>query len=340
MKTFRISYIFKRFGINGIIKMILNKLGLIKFDIYEFLYNNYYKNLKKEEFRNELIDWYKYRSGENVNPLINPKTFNEKVQWLKLNDSSQLKTICADKYAVRKIVAEKIGKKYLVPFLGNWERYEDIDFSKLPEEMIFKSTTGSGRYKIIRNKMNINYEDLKESMDMWQKLPYGYAGMEIHYLDIPRKIICEKLLNMTGPSVVDYKIHCFNGNAMIVEYMSDRKNNSYCESWFDTRWNKLNIIIDADNAFNHKEIPDPPENLEEMIKIANILSKDFIYVRVDLYEIDGDIYFGELTFTPANGYDEWEGNESQILVGDLLRLPYESKLTDIEINNIIDKLKV
>lgn len=336
----KFKYYVKRFGFIGIIKQALSKFGLINFDVYNFLYERYYSKLKKEDFEDELIDWYKYRSLSDRNPLENPKTFNEKIQWLKINDSTKLKTICADKYAVRKFVRDKIGGKYLVPFLGYWKRYEDIDFSKLPEEMIFKSTTGSGRYKIIRNKMNINCEDLKESMDMWQKLPYGYAGMEIHYLDIPRKIICEKLLNMTGPSVVDYKIHCFNGKAMIVEYISDRKNNSYCESWFDTSWNKLNIIMDADNAYNHKEIPNPPKNLEEMIRIANNLSEEFIYVRVDLYEVDGEIYFGELTFTPANGYDEWEGDDSQILVGDLLRLPYESKLTDIEINNRIDKLKV
>lgn len=335
----KFEYYVRRFGFIGIIKQALSKFGLIKFDVYNFLYERYYSKLKKEDFEDELIDWYKYRSLSDRNPLENPKTFNEKIQWLKINDATKLKTICADKYAVRGFVEEKIGKEYLIPLLGCWNKFEDIDFSKLPDKMIFKSTTGSARYKIIKDKKNIDYEDLKKSMYSWQKLPYGFAGMEIHYLDIERKIICEKLLDMAGPSVADYKIHCFNGKPLIVEYISDRKNHSYRESWFDTDWDKLNIVMDSDSAMNHEIIPNPPKNLEKMIEISKVLSKDFIYVRVDLYEIDGEIYFGELTFTPANGFDEWKGRKSQLLVGELLRLPYEERLDIEEINKIMSDLK-
>lgn len=335
----KFEYYVKRFGFIGIIKQALSKFGLINFDVYNFLYERYYSKLKKEDFEDELIEWYKYRSLSDRNPLENPKTFNEKIQWLKINDATKLKTICADKYAVRGFVEEKIGKEYLIPLLGCWNKFEDIDFSKLPDKMIFKSTTGSARYKIIKDKKNIDYADLKKSMDSWQELPYGFAGMEIHYLDIERKIICEKLLDMDGPSVVDYKIHCFNGKPLIVEYISDRKNHSYRESWFDTDWNKLNIVMDSDSAMNHEIIPNPPKNLEKMIEISKVLSKDFIYVRVDLYEIDGEIYFGELTFTPANGFDEWKGIKSQLLVGELLRLPYEERLDIEEINKMMSDLK-
>lgn len=334
------KYYIKRFGIIGILKQILNKLGLIKFNVYEFLYNKYYSKLKKEDYENELIEWYQYRSQSEKNPLENPKTFNEKIQWLKLNDSTHLKTICADKYLVRDYVKDKVGEEYLIPLLGYWDKFEDIDFSKLPKKMIFKSTTGSARYKIIKDKNNIDYKDLKKYMDLWQKLPYGYAGMEIHYFDIDRKIICEKLLDMKGPSVIDYKIHCFNGKPLIVEYISDRKGHSYCETWFDTSWNKLNIFMDADSSFNHKITPTPPQKLKEMLRISKILSEDFIYVRVDLYEIEGTIYFGELTFTPANGFDIWKGTKSQLLVGNLLRLPFESRLNDEEISKIMLELKL
>lgn len=335
----RFKYYVKRFGFIGIIKQALSKFGLINFDVYNFLYERYYSKLKKEDFEDELIDWYKYRSLSDRNPLENPKTFNEKIQWLKINDATKLKTICADKYAVRGYIEEKVGKEYLILLLGCWNKFEDIDFSKLPDKMIFKSTTGSARYKIVKDKKNIDYEDLKKSMDSWRKLPYGYAGMEIHYLDIERKIICETLLDMDGPSVADYKIHCFNGKPLIVEYISDRKNHSYRESWFDTDWNKLNIIMNSDSAMNHEIIPNPPKKLEKMIEISKVLSKDFIYVRVDLYEIDGEIYFGELTFTPANGFDEWKGRKSQLLVGELLRLPYEERLDIEEINKIMSDLK-
>lgn len=336
----KFKYYIKRFGVIGILKQILSKLGLIKFDAYDYLYRRYYSKLKKEDYETELIEWYKYISKNDNNPLINPKTFNEKIQWLKLNDSIPLKSVCADKYLVREYIKDKVGEDYLIPLLGYWNKFEDIDFSTLPQKMIFKSTTGSARYKIIKNKNNIDYKDLKKSMDLWQKLPYGYAGMEIHYLDIDRKIICEELLDMNGPSVVDYKIHCFNGIPLIVEYISDRKDHSYCESWFDTERNKLNIFMDSDFSFNHKITPKPPQKLKEMLKIAKILSEDFIYVRVDLYEIEGTIYFGELTFTPANGFDIWKGTKSQTLVGKLLRLPYEDNLEEKEIEKTMNELKL
>ncbi len=336
----KFKYYIKRFGVIGILKQVLSKLGLIKFDVYDYLYHRYYSQLKKEDYETELIEWYQYRSKNYNNPLINPITFNEKIQWLKLNDSKPLKSVCADKYLVREYIKDKVGEDYLIPLLGYWDKFEDIDFTTLPQKMIFKSTTGSARYKIIKNKNNIDYQDLKKSMDLWQKLPYGYAGMEIHYLDIDRKIICEELLDMNGPSVVDYKIHCFNGNPRIVEYISDRKDHSYCESWFDTEWNKLNIFMDSDFSFNHEITPKPPQKLKEMLKIAKILSEDFIYVRVDLYEIKGTIYFGELTFTPANGFDIWKGTKSQTLVGKLLRLPYEDKLEEKEIEKTMNELKL
>ncbi|MDO4662558.1 MAG: ATP-grasp fold amidoligase family protein [Tissierellia bacterium] len=339
MKKFNMVYYTKRLGFSGVLKRVLNKLGIIDFNIYEHIYNRYYSKLKPEDYENELVDWYKYISGEDKNPLVNPKTFNEKVQWLKIHDSTKLKTLCADKYKVRDYIKENIGEEYLVPLCGCWDKFEDIDFSNLPDKMIFKSTTGSGRYEIIKSKEDIDYKKLKKSMDSWQRLPFGYAGMELHYLDIERKIICEKLLDMQGPSVIDYKIHCFNGVPYIFEYISDRSKEFYLESWFDTDWNRLRITMNAKSSLNHKEIPAPPKNLKKMFEIAKALSKEFIYVRVDLYEIEGKVYFGELTFTPANGMDEWKEEESQVLVGQLLRLPYEDKLSEDEINEIMDKLR-
>ncbi|RGB78255.1 hypothetical protein DXA39_00340 [Anaerococcus nagyae] len=335
----KIKYYQKRVGFKGIIKIMLRKIGIIDFNVYEYMYDRYYSNLNKREYIQELIEWFKSTTGENVNPLIDPKTFNEKIQWLKINDSSALKTLCADKYNVRSYVSDKVGDEYLVPIYGCWDRFEDINFSELPNEMIFKSTTGSARYKIIKNKKNINFKELQNIFKSWQYLPFGYAGMEIHYLDIDRKIMCEKLLDMDGPSVADYKFHCFNGKPILVEYISDREGESHLETWFDTSWNKVNIIKDDKLSFNHKDIPESPKNLDRMLQLAEVLSEDFIYVRVDLYQIEGKIYFGELTFTPANGNHKWKGNKSQNLVGSLLRLPNEEKLDEGEINRIIEELK-
>lgn len=335
----RLNYYIKRAGAIGIIKKVLANYGLINFNLQEYMYDRYYSYLSETDYRKELIDWYKSTTGKDINPLIKPKTFNEKIQWIKLNDSSDLKTLCADKYNVRKYISEKIGAEYLVPIYGCWDKFEDIDFSELPNEMIFKSTTGSSRYKIIKNKKNINFNELQNIFKSWQYLPFGYAGMEIHYLDIDRKIMCEKLLDMDGPSVADYKFHCFNGKPILIEYISDRKGESHLETWFDTSWNKVNIIKDDKLSFNHKNIPESPKNLDRMLQLAEVLSEDFIYVRVDLYQIEGKIYFGELTFTPANGNHTWKGDKSQNLVGRLLRLPNEDKLDKEEINRIIEELK-
>ena len=152
MKLFKVKYYIKRLGIIGVLKRILNKLGIIEFDIYEYIYHRYYSNLKAQDYKNELIEWYKFNTEEKKNPLVNPQTFNEKIQWLKLFDNSSLKTKCADKYKVREYIIKKIGKEYLVPLYGSWNTFDEIDFSTLPDRMIFKSTTGSARYKIIKNK--------------------------------------------------------------------------------------------------------------------------------------------------------------------------------------------
>lgn len=339
MKIFKVKYYIKRLGIVGVLRRILNKLGIIEFDMYEYIYNRYYSKLKIEDYESELIQWYKFNTEDKRNPLINPRTFNEKIQWLKLNDNSSLKTKCADKYEVREYITRKIGEEILVPLYGCWTMFDNIDFDKLPEKMIFKSTTGSARYKIVQNKEKINFLELKKTMGKWVKLPFGYAGMEIHYLDIERKIICEKLLDMEGSSVADYKIHCFNGKPLMIEYLSDRNGDSVLDSWYDTNWNRLNISSDSSTYKNHTYNVPKPQQLDKMLKISEILSKDFIYVRVDLYQIKGSIFFGELTFTPCNGIDRWKGKESQIHVGELIRLPYEDDLDIETINKIMDALK-
>ena len=335
----KFNYYRKRAGTIGIIKKMLANYGLINFDLQKYMYDRYYSNLHEDDYSKELIEWYKAITGKNINPLINPRTFNEKIQRIKLNDSNDLKTFCADKYNVRKYISEKIGNEYLVPIYGCRDKFEDIDFSELPNEMIFKSTTGSSRYKIVRNKSTINMKELKSLFDTWVYLPFGYSGMEIHYLDVERKIMCEKLLNMNGPSVADYKFHCFNGKPILIEYISDRNGKSHLETWFDIRWDKVNIVKNDNISFNHEDIPTPPENLEKMTELAEILAEDFMYVRVDFYQIEGKIYFGELTFTPANGIHIWKGERNQELVGNLLRLPYENDLDEEEIMNIIRKLK-
>lgn len=334
-KIAKFNYFVKRLGIKNTIKHYLGKNN----NEYVYMYDHYYSRLKKDQYQNELYEWYDYAIGKNNDCITNPKTFNDKIQWMKLNCIDEIKTVCSDKYAVREYIKDSIGEEYLIPLLGEWDSFKDIDFDKLPKKYVLKSNTGSGRNIIVSDNASLNPIYIKKELEMWQRVPFGYNGMETQYLPIVRKIICEKLLDMNGPSVTDYKFHCFSGNPLIIECITDRINNSHLETWFNIDWEKLDIIRDDNISYNHTEIPTAPGNLDKMLKISEILAKDFLYVRVDLYQINGKIYFGELTFTPANGVHQWQGTKSQDLVGELLRLPYEDKLDDHEIEKIINELK-
>lgn len=233
--------------------------------------------------------------------LKNPKTYTEKLQWRKLNDNNKLYSICADKYAVREYVKNKVGEEYLVPIYLITDTLTKEEFEKLPNSFVLKTTNGSGNsaVKIIKDKKLANYEELRDFFEDCKKIDVGDYTMESWYSSIPCKVMAEKLLD-TKP-VDDYKIHCFNSGKMIIEHLTERnketgtlKSNAYNENW-----EKLNFTMGTElYTYDIK----PPKNFEKMKEIAKKLSEDFDYVRVDLYNIDGNIYFGELTFCDAGGF--------------------------------------
>lgn len=313
----------KRQGIGFAMKKVLSKLGLAKAPKEKHVKHdyNYFMTLEPWEYRNELIRWYKDRMKADLN-LDFPKTFNEKVQWLKLYDITPLKTMLADKYQVRDWVAGKIGEEYLVPLLGVWDRFDDIDFDALPEKFVLKTNHGCASNYIVKDKSTLDRKKAKEDFDKWLSKTFAFQnGLELHYMNIPPKIIAEQYLENGDGDLKDYKVFCFNGKAEHVMYLSDRRKGLRM-AFYDLDWNKQEFTYSYPRI--EEDIP-KPANLDKVIRLAEELAQGFAHVRVDFYILDnGDIRFGEMTFTSASGALKWSHEEANQRYGDLIRLPFKS----------------
>ena len=298
-----------------IIERIKYKEGLrIKFGGYVLSLE---RNRNEKDFPKILKQWYKKRTGKNLN-LENPKTFNEKIQWLKLYDNSPLKTKLADKYLVREWIEEQIGSKYLIPLLGVWNNFDEIDFDKLPEKFVLKANHGSHWNIIVKDKSKLDKSKAKKKFDKWMARDYAFkAGLELQYRGIKPKIIAEKFIEDTNGELNDYKIMCFNGEPKFVWVDCGRYSN-HTKNIYDLDWNlqpfKMTYPISKTPIAR-------PENLDKMIELAKILCKDFAFVRVDFYNVDGKIYFGEMTFTSMSGTDKFEPEKYDLELGNMLTLP-------------------
>ncbi len=228
----------------------------------------------------------------------NPKYFGEKIQWLKLNGNLERYTNYADKYKVREFVTKKIGEEYLIPLIGVYGSTDKIGYEKLPKKCVLKLNTGSGYNMIITDKESTNIKRTNKIINKWLKEDYYKIKKEPQYKNIEKKILCEKYIADKEGKLQDYKFYCFEGKIEFVEVDFDRFED-HRMNFYDLNWNLLNI-----RKGNYKNYPkefSKPKNFNKMIEIAEKLSEDFQFVRVDLYNVDGTIYFGELTFTPAGG---------------------------------------
>ena len=284
----------------------------------------YYKGLHPEQYEDNLKEWYKSQLGENLN-LDNPKTFNEKIQWLKLNDSTPLKTQLADKYLVREWVKNKIGEKYLIPLLGVWDDFDDINFNSLPRQFVLKANHGCAYNIIVKDKTTFNKDDARNKFKLWLRENFAFKfGLEMHYKNIQPKIIAENFIeNTTSGDLYDYKFWCFNGKVHYIQFLSERNLDGLKMAFYDKDWNKQHFVYSC--PLDKKTI-EKPDNLDEMINLAEKLSKDFNHVRVDFYRLDdGTIYFGEMTFTSASGSCKWNDEKINQQFGDLIKLPIDKK---------------
>ncbi len=282
----------------------------------------YLKGLHPDQYKEVLEEWYYQKTMTRLD-LDNPKTFNEKIQWLKLYDSTPEKTRLADKYLVREWVKEKIGEEYLIPLLGVWDRFDDIDFDTLPDKFVLKANHGSGWNVIVKDKSSLNIEATRSKFNNWMKKNYAFCnGLELHYKNIEPKIIAEQYIVSDNSGLNDYKFFCFNGNIELIWVDVNRFEGMHIRNIYSPAWEMLSVTKDYPNDV---ELNLRPECYEQMNKLARTLSDEFIFVRVDFYEVNGRIYFGEMTFTSGSGYGRFEPPEFDLYLGNVMKLPIDSK---------------
>ena len=286
---------------------------------------DYYSHLDPSQYADELKLWYKRVTKEDLD-LDNPQTFNEKIQWSKLYDSTPLKTRLSDKYLVREWVEKKIGAQYLIPLLGVWDKFDEIDFDKLPDQFVLKANHGCGWNIIVKDKLKFDIEDARSKFSEWMKTNFAFKwGLELQYLNIPPKIIAEEYLENGNNDLYDYKVFCFNGKAESIMFLSERKTGLKM-AFYDLNWNKLPFTYSFPR--NEENIP-KPKNLDLLIELAETLAEGFAHVRVDFYILnDGSIKFGEMTFTSAGGTCKWNPPEQNRIYGDLIKLPPKSPIPE------------
>lgn len=263
---------------------------------------------------------YRVLTGRTLN-LDEPRTFNDKLNWLKIHDRNPVYHQMVDKYEVKQYVADKIGAEYIIPTLGVWDRFEDIDFNALPSQFVLKCTHDSGGLVICKEKMTFDKEKAKTKIDSSIQRDFFYTNREWPYKDVTPRIIAEKYMQEIGCSELrDYKFYCFNGIPQFLYVSEGMANHATAKiSFVNMDWT-LAAFARSD-YLSYERLPPKPEHFEQMVSIAGQLSKGIPFLRVDLYEIGGRIYFGELTFTPCGGMMPFDPPEADMKVGDLLSLP-------------------
>lgn len=262
---------------------------------------------------------YKCVFNKELN-LDNPSTFNEKLQWLKLHDRKPIYSSMVDKYEAKNYVSNIIGEEYIIPTLGVWENVDDIDFSLLPEQFVLKCTHNSGvGLCICKDKNKLDVKKAKKGLNKGLKQNYYLSGREWPYKNVKPRIIAEKYLEDKTGSLIDYKFFCFDGYVDNVMVCLERESGNPKFYFFDQEWNLLRINIRGKEAPEGFTIP-KPKCMDKMFDIASKLSKGLKFNRVDLYECDEKIYFGELTFFPDSGFDKNLLQETDKYLGSLIKL--------------------
>ena len=272
---------------------------------------------KYTEYKDKLVSLAK-RIGFNID-LTDPKTIQDKLNWLKIYDSTPLKTKCADKIKLHEYCKEKIGEDLCVPILFVYDKTDDIDWNKLPKQFVIKCNHGSGMNIIVKDKDKINKADIVRKLNNFMKDDFAFhVGYEMHYHNIPHKIFVEEYMSdeKQTASLLDYKFWCFNG---VPRFMTVNDGNGHGRmNFYDINFNKINL---ERTDFREMAIaPEKPKTFDKMVEYAKILSEDFKFVRVDFYEIAGKLFLGELTFTPGAGFFRFKNPENNRKVGDMLVL--------------------
>lgn len=252
--------------------------------------------------------------------LKNPKGFYEKLNWLKLYDRRPEYTTMVDKYAVKEYVGNIIGKEYIIPLLGVWNTVEEIDFDALPDRFVLKCSHGSGDVVICKDKSSFDRENAKRILAGSMKRDLSKISREWPYKNVKRRIIAEQYLEDTQTGELrDYKFFTYNGKAKLLLVASNRQSEQETNfDWFDMDYHRLDLYQGHPGA---PIMPEKPKNFDRMREFAELLAKDIPHVRVDFYEANGRLYFGELTFSDSGGFDTYEPESWDRVFGDWITLP-------------------
>lgn len=270
---------------------------------------------------------YRSKMGERLN-LNNPKKFSEKLQWLKLNDRKVKYTNMVDKYKVRTYVSDKLGEQYLIPLMGVWDNPNEIDFNKLPDKFVLKCNHNSGLGMCIcKDKSKLDIEKVKAELSKGLEEDYYLRGKEWPYKNVSRKIICEKYIEDEPGQLKDYKFYCFNGKPLYCQVISDRFTDEKIDFYdMDWRHQDFNGLALSNQQFKKSpKLVNKPVNLELMKRSAQKLSENLKFSRIDFYEVDNKMYFGEITFYPASGFGTFTPNEWDYILGEYIKIPIKTK---------------
>lgn len=297
-----------------IINFIFKKKN-IKNETDEYIF---YKSLPKRDYPKFLKKIYKQKMGKNLD-LRNPKTYTEKIQWLKLYDNIPIKTILSDKLRVRDWVEKKVDNLNFPEIYGIWESFDEIEFDKLPDSFVLKTNHGSAMNMFINDKAEFlkkGKEKIGSLFNNWLNINFAFCyGFELQYRDIPPKVFAEEKLPIIHKC--DYCVLCMNGKAKFIEHLVFIRPNYSERVIYDTNWQKQPFT--DDHPIYNDEL-EPPVHLSEMIRTAEILASEFKLVRVDFNEVDEKLYFAEMTFTPCSGNMTYTPEKYDRIIGDMLDL--------------------
>lgn len=263
---------------------------------------------------------YRIRMGRRLN-LDEPRLFSEKLQWLKLYDHNPEYTTMVDKYAAKQYVGGIIGEEYIVPTLGVWDRFDDIDFSRLPDRFVLKCTHDSGGLVVCKDKSELDIGKARRKIGRCLRSNYYWGSREWPYKDVPRRIIAEAYLDYESytDDLLDYKFFCFGGEPKYCQVIGGR-GKTMCIDFFDREWRHQPFHEPRNYPFAPQE-PSRPDNLDEMWGLAAKLAKDKPFSRIDFYNFGGKVYFGEITFFPTSGTGGFDPEEYDERFGRLISLP-------------------
>ena len=299
-------------------KRIVSILG-VNFS-YDKKKNSKLEKILPKDYPLYLCKWYKKNTGHKLD-LKRTKTFNEKMQWLKLYDATDLKTRLADKYLVRDWIKEKIGNKYLIPLLGVYDTFDDIDFEALPNQFVLKCTHGSGYNIIVDDKSQFDVENAKIRINAWMSENYAFkSGFEMHYLPIPKKIIVEEYIN-PKLSNVEIQLWCFHNELKFISYETCKSSRTPCRAIFTPEWEEEKFMISPQKYSKFLTLPSKPPYLDELKNLVSKLCRGFIHVRVDFIVVNNELKFREMTFTSGSGISRIEPENYALVLGEMIKLP-------------------